>query len=153
MRLLTKIAFMNLQQHVGKVMSVSPSQTGNWLQFTLEHIEKGYAVISLAVRPEMTNPYHNIHGGMMACVIDESIGWAVVSLESPMNYTTLNLSVDFLYGIKEGERLVAKSKVVRAGKKIVNVECHVYDLQDNLLAKATSNLVVTGMQRERIEDN
>jgi hypothetical protein len=41
---------------------------------------------------------------------------------------------------------------MRAGKKIINVECLVYDMQDRLLAKASSNLINTGMQRTRIED-
>jgi acyl-coenzyme A thioesterase 13 len=143
---------MKLEQHVGKQMTISPSEAGNWLAFTLDHIERGTATISLSVRPEMTNPYKHIHGGMMALVIDESIGWAVLSLESELNYTSLNLNVDFLYAIKMGERLSAKSTVIRAGKKIINVECLVYDMQDRLLAKASSNLINTGMQRTRIED-
>jgi acyl-coenzyme A thioesterase 13 len=143
---------MKLKQHVGKQMTISPSEAGNWLAFTLDHIERGTATISLSVRPEMTNPYKHIHGGMMALVIDESIGWAVLSLESELNYTSLNLNVDFLYAIKMGERLRAKSTVMRAGKKIINVECLVYDMQDRLLAKASSNLINTGMQRTRIED-
>jgi uncharacterized protein (TIGR00369 family) len=143
---------MKLKQHVGKQMTISPSEAGNWLAFTLDHIERGTATISLSVRPEMTNPYKHIHGGMMALLIDESIGWAVLSLESELNYTSLNLNVDFLYAIKMGERLRAKSTVIRAGKKIINVECLVYDMQDRLLAKASSNLINTGMQRTRIED-
>jgi uncharacterized protein (TIGR00369 family) len=143
---------MKLKQHVGKQMTISPSEAGNWLAFTLDHIEHGTATISLSVRPEMTNPYKHIHGGMMALVIDESIGWAVLSLESELNYTSLNLNVDFLYAIKMCERLRAKSTVMRAGKKIINVECLVYDMQDRLLAKASSNLINTGMQRTRIED-
>ena len=143
---------MKLKQHVGKQMTISPSEAGNWLAFTLDYIERGTATISLSVRPEMTNPYKHIHGGMMALVIDESIGWAVLSLESELNYTSLNLNVDFLYAIKMGERLRAKSTVMRAGKKIINVECLVYDMQDRLLAKASSNLINTGMQRTRIED-
>jgi uncharacterized protein (TIGR00369 family) len=143
---------MKLKQHVGKQMNISPSEAGNWLAFTLDHIERGTATISLSVRPEMTNPYKHIHGGMMALVIDESIGWAVLSLESELNYTSLNLNVDFLYAIKMGEQLRAKSTVIRAGKKIINVECLVYDMQDRLLAKASSNLINTGMQRTRIED-
>lgn len=143
---------MKLKQYLGKQMTGSPSEAGNWLAFTLDHIEKGTATISLTVRPEMTNPYKNIHGGMMALVIDESVGWAVLSLESPINYTTFSLNVDFLYAIKMGERLKAVSRVIRAGKKIINVECLVYDMQERLLARASSNLINTGMQRERIED-
>lgn len=130
----------------GKVVSDSRSPAGNWLHFTLENIERGTATISLEVRAEMTNPYGNIHGGMMALVMDEVIGWGVVSLDTENNYTSLNLNVDFLYAIKKGDRLRATSKVVRAGKKIIHVECHVYDMQDTLLGKASSNLIVTGMR-------
>ncbi len=130
----------------GKVVTDSRSPAGNWLQFTLEQIEKGKATLSTEVRTEMTNPYGHIHGGMMSLVIDEAIGWAVVSLETDMHYTSLTLNVDFLYAIKDGERLRAKSEVLRTGKKIINVECHVYDLNDRILARANSNLIVTGME-------
>jgi acyl-coenzyme A thioesterase 13 len=136
-----------LKEHFeGKKVTDSRSPAGNWLQFTLEHIEKGKAELSLDVRPEMTNPYRNIHGGMMSLVIDEAIGWAVVSLDTDNHYTTLNLNVDFLYAIREGERLRAVAEVVRNGKKIIHVECRVYNMAEQLLAKATSNLVVTGMR-------
>lgn len=130
----------------GKQVKDSRSNAGNWLGITLEHIEKGGATISLEVRQEMTNPYGNIHGGMMSLVIDEAIGWAVVSLDVEQHYTSLTLNVDFLYAIKQGERMRAVSKVLRVGKKIINVECHVYDMNDRVLARANSNLIVTHME-------
>ena len=134
------------ETYEGKDVKGSRSEAGNWLQLTLEHIEKGSATISLEVRREMTNPYGNIHGGMMSLVIDEAIGWAVVSLDTENHYTSLTLNVDFLYAIKEGARLRAESKVLRVGKKIINVECHVYDMAGKILARANSNLIVTGME-------
>lgn len=139
------------EHYEGKPVQDSRSAAGNWLEYTLEHIEKGTATISLLVREEMTNPYNHIHGGMMALVMDEVIGWGVVSLDTDNYYTSLNLNVDFLYAIKQGERLKATSKVVRAGKKIIHVECDVYDMQDRLLGKASSNLIVTGMRPEQGE--
>ena len=133
------------ETYEGKEVKESRSEAGNWLGFTLEHIEKGAAVLTLEVRKEMTNPYGNIHGGMMSMVIDEAIGWAVVSLDAAHHYTSLTLNVDFLYAIKEGQRLRAESKVLRTGKKIVNVECHVYDMEGKILARANSNLIATNM--------
>jgi acyl-coenzyme A thioesterase 13 len=130
----------------GKVVENSRSEAGNWLGITLERISKGNVVISAAVRREMTNPYGNIHGGMMSLVIDEAIGWAVVSLDVEQHYTSLTLNVDFLYAIKEGERLKAEAKVLRVGKKIISVECHVYDKDENILARANSNLIATHME-------
>ncbi|HRO41533.1 MAG TPA: PaaI family thioesterase [Flavipsychrobacter sp.] len=141
----------NILQHLrdrflGKLVSESRSPAGNWLAFTLEKIERGSAEISLTVRKEMCNPYGNIHGGMMSLVMDEVIGWSVVSLDTNNNYTSLNLNVDFLYAIKEGEKLYAKAEVIREGKKIIHVECRVSDTRNNLLGKASSNLIVTSMK-------
>jgi acyl-coenzyme A thioesterase 13 len=129
----------------GKLVTQSRSAAGNWMGFTLDNIEKGRAEISLIVKKEMTNPYGNIHGGMMGLVMDEVIGWAVVSLDTQTHFTSLNLNIDFLYAIKEGERLQAVAEVIRAGKKIIHVECRVYDKMGTLAGKATSNLIVTGM--------
>jgi uncharacterized protein (TIGR00369 family) len=130
----------------GKKVTDSRSPAGNWLGFTLEHVEKGAAKLTMQVRHEMCNPYGNIHGGMMSLVIDEAIGWAVVSLDTELHYTSLTLNLDFMYAIKEGETLRAESKVLRVGKKIINVECHVYNNSTgNILASAASNLIVTNM--------
>lgn len=130
----------------GKLVTDSRSPAGNWLQFTLDAISKGSATISLDVKKDMTNPYGNIHGGMMSLLIDEVIGWSVLSLDTDNFYTSLNLNVDFLYAIPEGDRLRATSEVIRAGKKIIHVECRVYNMQNVLLAKATSNLIATSLR-------
>lgn len=136
-----------IREHfLGKMVTESRSPAGNWLGFTLKSIEKGMAEISLPVRPEMVNPYGNLHGGMMALIMDEVIGWAVVSLETENHYTSLNLNVDFLYGIRQGELLTARAKVIREGKKIIHVECHVFGANETLLGKASSNLIVTSMK-------
>jgi len=134
------------ENFLGKEVKNSRSPAGNWLQMTLEHIDKGHAILTMEVRKEMTNPYGNIHGGMMSLIIDEAIGWAVVSLDTEQHYTSLTLNVDFLYAIKEGQRLRAESRVLRVGKKIINVECHVYDMEGKILARANSNLIVTHME-------
>lgn len=134
------------ENYEGKEVRDSRSEAGNWLQLTLEHIDKGTATISLIVRKEMTNPYGNIHGGMMSLLIDEAIGWAVVSLDAETHYTSMNLNVDFLYAIKEGHRLKATSTIIRHGKKIIHAECAVHDDKGILLAKAASNLIATSME-------
>lgn len=134
------------KEYEGKKVTGSRSEAGNWMEFTLEHIEKGRASLLVPVKHEMTNPYGNIHGGMMSLVIDEAIGWAVVSLDLDTHYTSMNLNVDFLYAIKEGETLKAVAEVVRHGKKIIHAECSVYDMKHNLLARASSNLIATSMQ-------
>ncbi len=134
-----------LARYKDKVVGDSRSPAGNWLAVTLEHAERGIVTLSVIIKKDMTNPYGNIHGGMMSTFIDETIGWAVVSLEAEFHYTTLNLNVDYLYAAKEGEKMIATATVVREGKKIVHVDCHVRNATGTLLAKATSNLINTSM--------
>ncbi len=134
------------EQFEGKKVTNSRSPAGNWMEFTLESISKGEATIRLTVKKEMANPYGNIHGGMMALVMDEVIGWSVLSLDTENHYTSLNLNVDFLYAISEGEELRATATVVRVGKKIIHVDCRVSNMKGDLLGKASSNLIATGMR-------
>ncbi len=135
-----------LQKMQGTVIDDSRSPAGNWLKPRLEQIEKGKAVMSVLIRREMCNPFGNIHGGMMSLVIDEAIGWAIVSLEAELHYTSVSLHTDFLYAASEGERITAVAEIIRQGKKIINAEVKVFNERSSLLSKATSNLVSTGMQ-------
>lgn len=130
---------------VGTEIEHSRSPAGNWLKPRLESVERGKVTMSVLIRKEMCNPFGNIHGGMMSLVIDEVIGWAMVSLEAASHYTSVSLNMDFLFAAAEGERITAVAEIIRQGKKIINVEVHVYNDKDILLSKATSNLVVTGM--------
>jgi len=135
-----------MKEMVGTDVDDSRSPAGNWLRPRLESVERGKVVMSVLIRPEMGNPFNNIHGGMMSLVIDEAIGWAIVSLEAEQHYTSVSLNLDFLYAAAVGERITASAEIIRQGKKIINSEVKVYNENGILLSKATSNLVVTGMK-------
>lgn len=139
-----------LKQLKGSVVTNSPSPAGNWLAPKLLKIEEGYIEMEVTIRKEMCNPYANIHGGMMSLVIDEAIGWAIVSSSFELQYTSVSLNVDFLYAAALGEAIIAKAKIVRAGKKIVNVDVEVYNTAGRILAHCTSNLVSTSMKINHI---
>lgn len=130
---------------VGTDINNSRSPAGNWLHPRLELVEKGYIEMSVLIKKEMCNPYGNIHGGMMSLVIDEAIGWAIISLEAENNYTSISLNTDFLYAASLGERITAKATIIRFGKKIINASVNVYNEEGKHLAKATSNLANTGL--------
>jgi len=134
------------QRYLGKVIQDSRSPAGNFLALRLTEIERGRVRFEMVVRAEMTNPFGGIHGGMMALAIDESIGWAVRSLESPRRYTSLNLNLDFLYAIGEGQILCLEAKILREGRRILHAEAQAEDQQGRLLATATSQLIVTNWE-------
>lgn len=135
-----------LKTSIGKPITKSMSPSALWLKGFLENVEEGMAEISYIVRKEMTNPLGTIQGGVMAALIDDTMGMAFFSLSQKNLFTTTNLNVNYLYGAKEGEKVIVKAKVVRIGKKIANVECKVSNENGDIICTATSNLVVTSIK-------
>lgn len=135
-----------LKQEINKPITKSVSPSSLWLKGTLLDIEVGYAAIRYTIRNEMTNPLGTIQGGVMAALIDDTMGLAFYSLFENNMFTTTNLNINYLFGAKEGEEVTVKANVVRIGKKIANVECKVYNHEDDIICTATSNLVVTSVK-------
>jgi uncharacterized protein (TIGR00369 family) len=69
----------------------------------------------------------------------------LITLKIEHLYVTINLHVDFLFGAKAGEKVIAVSEVYRVGKKIANVEAKLYNEEGKLLAKGSSNLAATSI--------
>ncbi len=137
-----------LREQIGKELANSPSAVAMWLKPVFVKVEKGDLVAQYTVRKEMTNAVGNLHGGMISCIIDDLMGTAVFTLDRENFMTTVNLSIDFLYGAKLGDVLEGHCKVIREGKNIVNVTCQIYDSRKNLIASGTSNLATTSVKKE-----
>ena len=135
-----------LKNEINKPITKSISPSSLWLKGTLLEVEKGYCSISYKIRKEMTNPVGTIQGGVMAALIDDTMGLAFYTLFQQQMFTTTNLNVNFLFGAKEGETVTVKAQVVRIGKKIANIECKVYNEKGDIITTSTSNLVVTSIK-------
>jgi uncharacterized protein (TIGR00369 family) len=133
--------------NIGKNSSeMSPSALDRWLEGKLIAVEEGSLTVEFVVREEMTNPGKILHGGVSASMMDDVIGMTVFSLGRENFYSTINLSVDYLLPAKVGEVIYVKSKVIRAGKTVINMECEVRNNEHKIVAKCTSNLVTTGIK-------
>ncbi len=131
-------------RYEGKEVTESRSGPGVWLGFRVESLERGRAVFTLPVRPALANPFGTMHGGAIGLLMDEIIGWAVLTLDLPVRYTTVNLHVDYLWGAALGTTVRAEATVLRSGKRIVCAECTITAAADGtLLARGTSNLTAT----------
>lgn len=135
-----------LKQNINKPITKSMSPSALWLKGFLVNVDKGFAEIEYTVRNEMTNPLGTLQGGVMAALIDDTMGMAFFTLSQENLYTTTNLNVNYLFGAKEGEKVVVKAQVVRIGKKIANIECKVMNEKNDIICTATSNLVVTSIK-------
>lgn len=130
---------------IGKLASeVSISPLGRWLNGKLVAVEDGSLTVEFVVRPEMTNPAQILHGGITASMIDDLMGMTVFSLGRDSFYTTVNLNLDYLAPAKVGDTVIVKTKVIRAGRSVVNIECEARHFDGKIIARATSNLISTG---------
>lgn len=132
-----------LKQLEGQYFTQSHSKAGQWLHYKILRVQDGEVEVSLTVREEMTNPSKMLHGGMAAMICDEICGLAFYSTHAETIYTTVNLSIDYLWSAPIGSTIFALGKVIRKGKKIANTECTIYDEHRNIIVHAKSNLLNT----------
>ena len=126
---------------IGKIIEHTPSAVGMWLKPVLIEVNEGSITAEIIVREEMTNPMKMLHGGIIALISDEVIGASIATLEMSDFFPSVNLHTDFLYGAKLGETVTAKGKIVRKGKNIINTECCIYNSENKLISKSTSNSI------------
>lgn len=138
-----RLAFF--KQSTGKVIENSPSNYMNWLAPTLISAEKGVLICSYVVRKEWTNPYEILHGGITAGIIDDLIGATVFTLGLDHQFTTINNAIDYFATAKIGDTIIAETKVVKRGTRIINLQCEIYlPSKKRLIAKGYSNMLNVG---------
>jgi uncharacterized protein (TIGR00369 family) len=88
----------------------------------------------------MTNPMGTLHGGVTAAIVDDLIGATLFSYGEEHFYTTLNIVVDYFSPAKEGDDIVAETKLIKKGNQLVNVQCEVHNSdRSKLIARGYSN--------------
>ncbi len=132
---------------IGKDSSESFSPLMRWLNPTLINAEAGELEFVYVVREEMTNPMNILHGGTTAAIIDDAIGAAVFSLGNSHAYTTVNLAIDYFSSAKAGDKIIAKTSIIKKGNKIMNAQCEVWNEDySRMIALGHSNLIKTAME-------
>jgi uncharacterized protein (TIGR00369 family) len=122
------------------------SEVETRLGLQLVELSPERVVIRMPVGPAAFNSSGNLHGGAIATLVDVSAGMvaAVGSGFRPGIETivTADLHVRYL-GRAKGDAVIAESRVLRAGKMLVVVECVVRDTLDNVIAVADfSSMIV-----------
>jgi len=114
----------------------------------LEHdAAKGWVKIAFEARSEFLNPAGFVQGGMLAAMLDDTMGPAVLLMTEGKFYTvTIGLTVSFLAPARPG-RLIAEGNVVQLGKSIAFVEASLADGNGVLVARASSQARLVPAER------
>ncbi len=106
-----------------------------------DHREHGRAVVSLELRPDLTNSWGSAHGGVLTSLLDVAMGAAAMTGDSHASgVVTVNLSVTFL---RSGAGvLVAEGRMMKGGRSLLFCEGEVRDGAGEVVAKAVGTFKV-----------
>ena len=111
------------------------------LGIQLEKALPGGAVLTLAIRPELSQNHGVVHGGAIASLIDTATAFAILTLLEPEErVTTVDLTISYLRPGLEG-RLRATARVLRQGRRLLTTSAEVTDEGGTLLATALSTYI------------
>ena len=108
---------------------------GNLLGTKIEKVEPGFARVSLLIKPEFTNPYKTIHGGVLYTMADMAGGTAAYTSGAPV--VTVDSSFHFLHAGRNVTKLIAEGRVIRDGKSISVFDVSVMDQDEKELCRGT----------------
>ncbi len=97
----------------------------------------GHAEMSWSPTPDMANPFGSVHGGIVATVIDESCGAALMPLIETPSAPTVSLHVEYLHALLIGGTYTVRSQIVRKGRAIAIADAHILNEEGTMLVRGT----------------
>jgi uncharacterized protein (TIGR00369 family) len=99
----------------------------------------GWIRIGFDGKPEFCNPAGFVQGGILAAMLDDTMGPAVFAMTEGELYTaTISMTVNFLAPARPGP-IVGEAKVTQLGKTVAFVEGRLMAEDGTVLATATTS--------------
>jgi uncharacterized protein (TIGR00369 family) len=100
----------------------------------------GWVRIRFEARPEFCNASGNVQGGILAAMLDDTMGPAVlITTNAEMMPTTIDMHVSYLAPARPGV-LIGEAMVVQLGKTVGFVEARLADEMGLIVARATASV-------------
>lgn len=110
--------------------SFARQQVMTFLGASLDDVGPGFTQISIGYRPELSQQHGFFHGGIVGTIADSAAGYAGYTL---MPHDASVLTVEYklnLMAPADGDRLIARGRVIRPGKNLVVTEADVFVVKD-----------------------
>lgn len=121
---------------------MAASDFHRWIGIELVDARPGEVDLALEAEPRHLNLQGLLHGGMIATLADTATGLAVrTKLEPGTRHVTVQMDVQFLSPGRPG-RILARGRVLRAGRQIAHAEAQITDSAGKLLATAHSTVAI-----------
>lgn len=132
-----------LKGAIGQPLKTHLKGFGQWLNPSLVAIsDEGDLQLSFVVREDMLNPMGALHGGAVAAIIDEVLGFQIfLKSTEGAAYVSMTMNIDFLRPAYVGQTLIGIPVVQRIGSKTANVTCVIKNVEDKVVAQGVSNFM------------
>jgi uncharacterized protein (TIGR00369 family) len=120
---------------------VLPPPCWDLFDATLETVRDGLAVVRFVGKAEHANPYGNVQGGLLAAMIDNCLGPAVLSVAPDRPSTTVEMTVNFLSPMRPGDVVLGEATVLRHGRTTAYVETTLRRPDGTLVARSSATNV------------
>lgn len=102
--------------------------------------ERGVVELGFTATKQFRNRMGNVQGGMLAAMLDSTLGCAAVAtLAPPASVMTLSMAISFLRAAAPGA-LRGHGRVSRRGRSIIFAEAELRDAAGELVATASGTL-------------
>ncbi len=109
----------------------------------LSYNDQGQALFHMPYNPGFDHALHQIHGGLIATMLDNA-GWFTVAPNFDCWVATVEFSTRLLE-VTEKEDLISIGKIIRLGKKITTCEMEVRSPKGKLVAIGSGTFVTSSV--------
>jgi uncharacterized protein (TIGR00369 family) len=112
------------------------------LGMVIAELGVGEALVEIRSRNIHHQIFGNVHGGVIASLVDTAIFWCFFAeLDESVGITTVDLKVNYLAPVADG-KLSARGKRIRLGRTLGLGETEVFNGDGKLVAHGTSSVIV-----------
>jgi len=116
----------------------------NLMGVKLTRVEPGFVEVQLDYKDDLTQQHKYFHGGVIGALADTVGGYAAFTL-TPPDSTVLSVEYKLSFlNPGDGEKLIARGEVIKAGKKLSTCSANAYVVKDGL-EKICATALVTIM--------
>ena len=96
------------------------------------NVEEKWIKLGFDAKPEFLNPVGNIQGGILAAMLDDTMGPLVVAATNRESFgTTIDLNVSFIRPVRPGP-ITATAQITGMGTRVAFMEGKLFDANERL---------------------
>jgi uncharacterized protein (TIGR00369 family) len=109
---------------------------------TIEALALDYCELKMPFRPEISNGYGAVHGGLLATLADSAMAFALsTNFDGKMGFATADLTIHYFKPARTD--ITARARVVKKGRRINVGVIDLFDTDGDLVATVLTSFMLT----------